>query len=172
MPGSGACALRLGRAHPFVLIDAAVPGPVLPILLWREGMRRWLRVDAIVDTGSPFPLVLSGTVGARLLRFGPPGPASAFRWGVKVPAITVPVSVRAPAELQGHRRIDALLPNRSAALGGTILGRPLLADLNLCFRGPSSVTVVADSSATIAAPRTPRASLPVYGRPPPTAPPC
>jgi len=91
------CNLALAGQDGFEEIDAAPHVPALPILIFRDGLRRSIRTLAIIDTGFDMGLLLSREARDMLMIAGGPDRHESLRAGaVEIPCEVFKLRVKIP----------------------------------------------------------------------------
>lgn len=124
----------------YAQVEGALEAPVLPILIFRKGMKSSVKTLAMVDTGLDEGLLLSRDVrDVIFVEGGPPETHEPLWAGV----VEIPCEVY----LVSAKLVDKWVSVKAYApiFGGyeTLIGRLLLNAVNLCLRGSARKVCVA-----------------------------
>lgn len=125
------CDLEIHTILPFKEIEYGTSMPVLPILIHREGMRRSINTNALIDTGYEKGLLLSGEVRDILFVVGDPYREESLGAGnIEIPCEIFLLDVKI---LDNWYKLEGYAPMDEGF--ETIIGREVLDIMNVCIRG-------------------------------------
>jgi hypothetical protein len=133
------CNLKITNEHPFREIESGILIPTISLKIHREGMKRSIVSEAIIDTGYEKGLLLSKEVRDLLFVIGDPERQDSLGSGpIEIPCEVFFVQVKIfnrwiPVE--GFAPIDEGFE--------TIVGSELLKLVNICIRGSENKTYIA-----------------------------
>lgn len=134
------CDLEITKKYSFKEIEDGILVPVITLQIYRNGMKRSIITDAIIDTGYEKGLLLSKEVRDLLFVVGDPEREDSLGSGyIEIPCDVFLIRVKA---------FDRWLVTEGFAPKDegfeTIIGTELLSLVNICIRGPEKKTYIAD----------------------------
>ncbi len=134
------CDLSVMHESDYAQVEGATEAPVLPLLIFRKGMRTSAGTLALIDTGLDEGLLISKEVRDIIFAEGGPPDTHESLWAgiVEIPCDVYLVSVRI---LDKWVRTRAYAPIYNGY--ETLIGRTLLNTTYLCLRGPTKTTYIA-----------------------------
>lgn len=134
------CDLNLWREFDYASVEGVLEAPVLPVLIFRKGMKRSVKTLAIVDTGLDEGLLISKDVRDVIFAEGGPSDTHESLWAgvVEIPCEVYLVSAKV---VDKWMRVRAYAPIFNGY--ETLIGRQLLNSMNLCLRGLTKKACIA-----------------------------
>lgn len=134
------CDLEITREYLFKEIEDGILVPTLSLQIHREGMKRSIITDAIIDTGYEKGLLLSKEVRDLLFLIGDPEREDLLGSGyIEIPCEVFFIQVKVFDRWLGT---EGFAPKDEGF--ETIIGSELLNLVNICIRGPAKVTYLTD----------------------------
>jgi hypothetical protein len=134
------CNLKITNEYVFKELEDGILVPTISLQIHRDGMKRSIVTDAIIDTGYEKGLLLSKEVRDLLFIIGDPEREDSLGSGY----IEIPCDVF----LIRAKVFDRWLETEGFAPKDegfeTIIGTELLNLVNICIRGPEKTTYIAD----------------------------
>jgi len=134
------CNLKIINEHPFREVESGIYIPTITLQIHREGMKRSIVSDAIIDTGYERGLLLSKEVRDLLYVIGDPEHQDSLSSGnIEIPCEVFFVNVKI---FNRWITIEGYAPKDEGF--ETIVGTELLKLVNVCIRGVEKKTYIAD----------------------------
>ena len=135
------CHLELVEKSAYCREAGVEPYPVIKIEIYRRGLEKTVRTEALVDTGFDGALVLSRSLGSFIAEFvEPDGSEELDAAGLGIPCDVYVVDVFVARKCF---RVKAHAPQFVDL--GTIIGRRVLNRIDLCLRGKEGKLYLAES---------------------------
>ena len=134
------CNLKIINEYPFREIESEILIPAISLKIHREGMKRSIITDAIIDTGYEKGLLLSKEVRDLLFVIGDPERLDTLGSGnIEIPCDVFLVRVKI---FNRWLLLEGFAPKDEGF--ETIIGTELLKLVNICIRGPERKTYITD----------------------------
>ncbi len=133
------CDLKIIKEYLFKEIETGILLPTISLQIHREGMKRSIVTDAIIDTGYEKGLLLSKEVSDLLFLIGDPEREDSLGSGyIEIPCDVFFLRVKV---FDRWLLTEGFAPKDEGF--ETIIGTELLKLVNICLRGPENKTYIA-----------------------------
>jgi hypothetical protein len=134
------CDLSLVEEFDYANVEGVLEAPVLPILLFRKGMKSSIKTLAMIDTGLDEGLLISKDVRDVIFVEGGSPDTHESLWAgvVEIPCEVYLVSVKIVDKWIGVKAYAPIFDGYE-----TLIGRSLLNVMNLCLRGSTKKVCIA-----------------------------
>jgi len=134
------CDLKITKEYLFKEIETGILVPTISLQIHREGMKRSIVTDAIIDTGYEKGLLVSKEVSDLLFLIGDPEREDSLGSGyIEIPCNVFFLRIK----VFNHWLLTEGFAPKDEGFE-TIIGTELLNLVNICIRGPEKKTYIAD----------------------------
>lgn len=132
------CNLNLTKSIPFLEVDGEISAPIISLTIGAKGMKKLIKVNAIIDTGSDYPLLISKSVRERIKNFIEPIGEDYIIYGEDILCDVYEIYLK----IDKWYIVKAYFPKDK--ISEDIVGMPLISKFNVCIRGKNKECFLAE----------------------------